>query len=439
MSESVKRKADDDVNTDSCTSKKQKEADISSYLIRTASFATILSYLSQENLVKVADENEFLLPIARRIFKEKYEDSAEVTNYHGSDDNLSMNLLKFFGNEIRHLKIIYQTKFRQFDHIIDQAVFNHCQKSFQSIRFVNADRYSMFKIKKPFENVTKVCFERGNICMPGSDFGKWFPAARELELLNFKLKESQDDDDDSLSLGKHCPNLERLIINNLQSNNNNLGFMKKIADFIALNPKLKSLTISNQTNLDYLLSMISGKASVMPDLQLNILENQVFGLNSSRFEKLKKLKIMNYNGSTIDRLKMTVNEAELMIFHGIKFTDQWFESIKGIKSVNTMVLYGDWETGVKRKFVKKVTEFPELKILLCPGIFSEDILELTTQSKSLKVLYVPGLEDFRPDMEVVRHTIETRGHKWKLIHHGDNQPVILDGQDYNNVFEFEKE
>lgn len=436
MSEPVKRKAADDVNTDSCINKKQKEGDISSYLMTNDSFATILGYLSQENLVNAADKYDFLLPIARRIFKEKYSDSAEVTNDHGSAGDLSMNLLKFFGNEIRHLKIIYETKFRQFDHIIDQAVFDQCQKSLQGIRFVNADRYSMFEIKKPFEKVTKVSFECGNICMPGSDFGKWFPAARELELMNLKFKESQND---GLSLGKHCPNLERMVINNLQSKDDNLGFMKAIGDFIALNPKLKSLTISNQTHLDYLLSLISSKASILPDLQLNILENPAFGSILSRFEKLKKLKIMNEHASTLDRLKMTFNEVELMIFYGIKFTDQWFESIKGIKSVKTMVLYGDWQTGVKRKFVKKVQEFPELKILLCPGIFSEDILELTTQSKSLKVLYVPGLEDVRPDMEVLRNTIETRGHKWKLIHHGDNQPVILDGQDYNNVFEFEKE
>lgn len=436
MSESVKRKPSEDVNTDS-SSKKQKECEIPSYLMTNVGWATILGHLSEENLVKVADENDFLLPIARRLFKQKFAHPIQVTNYHGSDGNSSIRLLNIFGNEIHDLKITYINKYRHFDHIIDQAVLDQCQKSLQRINFVNADRYSMFKIKKPFENVAKVSFERGNVCVAGLDIGKWFPAARELELLNLDLGKSQNSGG-RLSLGKHCPNLERLVINNLQSTDNSLGFMKKIADFIALNPKLKSITISNQNNLDHLLSVIASKASVMPNLELNILENPAVGLISSRFEKLKKVKIMSEIGS-MDRLKMTVNEAELIVFHGIKFTDQWFDSINGMKSVNTMVLYGDWQTGVKRKFVKKVKEFPELKILLCPGIFSEDFFELTTQSKSLKVLYVPGLEENRPDMEVVRSTIENSGHKWTLIHHGDNQPVILDGQDYNNVFEFEKE
>lgn len=440
MSDRIKRKAnddgDDDVNADK-SNKKQKESEISAYLMTNASLITILSHLSQENLVKVADENDFLLPIARHVFKEKFIDPVQITNHHGTDGNSSIKLLNIFGNEIYHLKIIYKNKFRQFDHIIDQAVFDKCQKMLQNISFVNADRYSMFKIKKPFEKVTKVTFEHGDICIPGLDFGKWFPAARELELSNLLFGASQNDDD-RLSLGKHCPNLEHLVINNLRSEDNNLDFMGAIGDLIALNTSLKSLTISHQKNLDYLLSIISSKASILPDLQLNILENPAFGVISSRFEKLKKVKIVNTHGS-IDRLKMTINEVELMIFYGIKFTDQWFESIEGMTSVKTMVLYGDWQTGVKCKFLKKVKTLPKLKILLCPGIFSEDILEVTTQSKSLKILYVPGLEEVRPDMEAVRNTIEQCGHKWKLIHHGDNQPVILDGQDYNNVFEFEKE
>lgn len=430
MSEPVKRKASNNFIAD-IVSKKQKESENSSRLMTFDSLAKILGYLSMDDLVEIVDGNELLRPVIRYVFKENFGNPAQVTNYHGPNGNSSIKLLKFFGNEIRHLKVAYDDKYRQFDYIIDQVIVDQCHKSLQNISFVSADRYSMFKINKPFAKVTKVSFDRGNVCIPALDIGKWFPEARHLELLNLKFHNMQKD----RLLGSHCPMLVRLDIENLRSKSGNLGYLEKIGDFIALNPQLKSLCISKQTNLDYLLSMVSTKAPNMPNLQLTISEHPTVGSISSHFNKLAKLKIMN-----VDHLKITVDEAELVIFHGINFTEQWFDLISNMKSVKTMVLYGDWKTGVSRKFVKMVKEFPELNILLCSGIFSELILELATQSKSLKVLYVPGSEDVCPDMELVRDAIETQSAiKWKLIHHGDNQPVILDGQDYHNVFEFEKE
>lgn len=129
------------------------------------SLAKILKYLAKKDLMEVVEEDIWLLPIARRVFEQKFHayfgDYASVTNeYETKRDEISASLdeLKYrrvFGNVIRKHVILYKVEYRSVDHIIDQAIVEHCHKSLEKLKIRNASRFSMLNINETFEKVTQ--------------------------------------------------------------------------------------------------------------------------------------------------------------------------------------------------------------------------------------------------------------------------------------------
>lgn len=139
--------------------------------------AKILKYLSKEELVKVVEEDDRLLPIARRVFTEKFSNYIVVTNEY---------------------------------------------------------RFSMFKINKAFEKVTYLALYKGNICNAATDISVYFPNMVLLQLNDLKSEIALY----GKMFGSCCPKLKSLkSANIITTNGSDLGW--KIAKIVALNPQLE--------------------------------------------------------------------------------------------------------------------------------------------------------------------------------------------------------
>lgn len=410
-----------------------------SLVVSDQCLVNILKYLSSDNLLKVVEDDNRLVAVARKVFKGKSAFGTTVTNkYDPIHEEIasSVKILQYFGYEIDRLVIRYLNAYRQFDHIIDKVIVKHCHKSLGHIIFDNATQFSMLKIDKPFEKVKSVNILNGDICAPVLDFAKWFPNANRLHLSNLKINEPQGDD----LFTKCCPNLEHISIHELHSVDCEVDYLENIAKLITSTTQLKNLEITKQECTVQLLALVSKEMPKCPELEL-IVDNAPYSpvVLSAHFEELKTLKWSNTYDEQ-EHIRVSVDQAENLIINDVDVTEHWLKSIEKNKKAKTIILDGSWTNDdITKKFVDKVKISTDLELLMCDTLSVNQIVELVTHFKNMKYFYVGGSTADRSQMENALKSIKAANEgKWRLSFYDDDHTIDVNNNSYRWYYEFER-
>lgn len=399
----------------------------------------ILKYLPDDDLLKVIEDDNRLVSVARKIFKGKSSFGTTVTNKYDpihEEISSSVKLLSYFGCEIDRLVISYLSEYRQFDHILDEAIVAHCHKSLQHITFNNATQFSMFAINEPFEQVHTVEIMNGEICAPVLDFAKLFPNANRLDMSMLHINEPAEDD----LFTKCCPNLERISIHQLHSVDFEVGYLGNIAKLITSTTQLKKLEITEQEHTVRLLALVSAEMPKCPELEIIVNEApNASDVLSSHFEELKTLKLVEIYDES-EQFRVSVDHVENLIFDNFDVTEHWLKSIEKNTKAKTIILDGEWANDdIAVQFVDKVKISADLELLMCGKLAVDQIVELATHFKKLKHFYVRGHEDDRPQMENALELLEAASEgEWQLKFHCPDDDLEFFGGSYCWYYGFEK-
>lgn len=216
--------------------------------------------------------------------------------------------------------MIYEEEYHHFNHIIEKAVLDHCTDSLERIHLMNAGRFSMFEIDKPFRNLSHVEMSNGTICSPFSNIAEWFPALQSLKLTNLQLHSTPAE---KIFDHRLCTELEKLEIRNLKSKNGGNVYMEKIAVLVQHSPNLSYIWIDNQDNVDELLGAIAELNPMLSNLYLNQFLGKPVGTATIHFKSLKQL---DFN-STEQTLNIAADEIEHLYIDsdGERFDEIWWK------------------------------------------------------------------------------------------------------------------
>lgn len=91
-----------------------------------------------EDLVKIVENDNDLLPLARIAFEEKFKNIGnEITNElqpgERNDEPFAIKLLKNFGGHIRKLKLTFNDDYQELNSIIEEAIINYGDDSIDEL------------------------------------------------------------------------------------------------------------------------------------------------------------------------------------------------------------------------------------------------------------------------------------------------------------------
>lgn len=343
----------------------------------------VLVDLAKENLLRAVKSNPRLLPIARRFIQPRYLDAFfELSNKTNSPE--SIEFLKLFGMVIKSLKLVYDEDYRRFDQNIDKMIFDYCSNSPYVIYLVNANRFSLFEIQKPFETVTKVILETGTICIPFSNIGKWFPKLQTLNLINLQLHSTPVD---KIFGNQLCRELKHLEIRNLKSKNGGNFYIKEISVLVKHSPKMSHIKIHDQHNIDELLKTIAEMNSYLPNLRLELHSSwsiqKSVGTSVIHFKSLKSLDFI--------RLKSPLNiftvGIENIRIDCERFDEKWLTLFKNNhKNAHEVCVAGEWiNDKVASEFVDLVKVMPNLqKMNVMAKLTATQVVDMISRSRSFQ-------------------------------------------------------
>lgn len=388
----------------------------------------IFRYCSFHDFVNIIEYDKKLNATARWVFQQKAQNTLiSVTNEIVAEKSIiaspSVKLLNRFGSDIDGLKLIYDEEYRRFDHIIEKAIINRCHKSLISLRIENMARYSMFDIKKPFINLEKLQIFGGTMCDLIPKFGKWFPNASYLRLVNLKFPKKHKEK----LAPNYCNALHKLSIRPTYATGESAFYAQWATDFVILNPQLTKLSVTYNSGM---LAMLSTKKPSLPNLHLEIfsdrypvldvLRNHVIG-SFIHFNELKKLTLRGH----VSRINVTANEigtldvylTNLISSDLLIFVEKG-TSIKSINIIRKWDIASDPDKVIE--VIGMIKGLKELSISSHSSITTKEIVGLVMRCKTLDYIFIHADEKMA----------EYLGIKEKL---GTEWEVTRDTALFNNV------
>lgn len=214
------------------------------------SLEKIFNRLDLQSLFNVAIANEWLRPVAGKIYNQKFRartvhvkpsKSNGILPLTEFEDTIAVNglkscllFLRCFGKFITHLKVGYRLNNDvAYDHV-NHYITTYCAKYLLQIEFDRTPSSFKELFCKPFANVEFAAICYGGLEQEFSSFPEWFPNIRHLKLNQLELEQQYS--------GVHFKHLDRLDVN--------LGFdyseLSEASAFSLLNAnqQLRNLIIS---------------------------------------------------------------------------------------------------------------------------------------------------------------------------------------------------
>lgn len=322
--------------------------------------ANMCDHLCTEDLMKVVEKDECLLPAVAIVFKERHLVHTELTltNKDGillTNESLNKAIIEAVGAKVRKLHLIYDDEYRPFDMILEKFVEDNLTKSLTAIKLVNAGRHSLAITKKPFEKVTDLYFDGGTLFSLFSRFGRLFPNVTELSLKDLKIHNTES-----------CEAFEK--VNTFKIENID-GEIRRIATFIALN-QLSYSSFRRQGNIAEFLALISKEKSRLPNLWLEIdLGTEYVGMEQVRFEQLHIL----YISGLEHKLNIHVQEMKGLFLNDAIIWGHWIELLKSAQKLEVLGINGEYESdSVAARYKEVLKKISENNLIYVNGFRLKD-------------------------------------------------------------------
>lgn len=211
----------------------------------------VFEYLSFDDLLSIAEANKRLRQAAGFVFARAFgtraiylnvtlsyrEGTVEVNDERISINDLktSLQILRNFGPWIKKLELAYAPfTFPQRREEVDRYIMKYCAASLTDLE-LNALAENSFKdLRKPFSNVEKVRFNFGTLGKKLTQFNRWFPKMRCLELMSNQFA-------DSKCIETSFPSLTELMVG-ASTESNGLKH-ENIVRSLSLNRQLTNLSL----------------------------------------------------------------------------------------------------------------------------------------------------------------------------------------------------
>lgn len=356
-------------------------------------------------------------------FEKKFENGlVKVTNIYKQNATQSIQSVKTlerFGGLITKLQVTYNDKHHRYDKELENAIIIHCQQSLIELELVNFDKNAFDHIKTPFPNVKKVCFKSGALNKFIAGFGKWFPNANSLDLIELKILKATD----KKYMEKTFPALEHLgVINPRQADEDfdykyasskEIKNLRKINIFtsddlyaaIRINPQLKSLALkhTNDDRREYYADDRDG-IKISPEflqflnetlLELKGLSLTITQLNfgdeaAVHFKNLKRLEMAFESSYTLDSFAISSDDLEFLSLAG-ELDEECAKFISLNKNVKKLKMNGLWKTAGIDAVLPLLSTLPKLKeieLQIGSGLTADSAIGILTGCKSLTKMVV---------------------------------------------------
>lgn len=377
----------------------------------------IFRYCSFYDFVNLIEYDKELSATARWVFQQQSQNdlvpvSNEIDPKKSINISPSVKLLNRFGSDIDGLKLVYDNDFRRFDHIIEKAIINRCHKTLVSLRIENMSRYSMFDIKKPFIHLDKLQIFGGTMCDLIPNFGKWFPNATYLRMMNLNFPKKNMEQ----LAPTYCPALRELYIRPNHVTGDSEFYAKWATDFVLLNPQLMKLSVTYHIGM---LSLLSTKNPCLPNLHLEIFSDRFPVLDVRNlmmgsiihFDKLRKLTLRGQ----VARINVTSNEITILDVYltNLRSSDlvNFVEKGSSIKSIN---IIRKWDAVSDPdniiNVIKQIIDLRELSFSSHSSISTKQIVELITKCTTLRYIFIHEDEE----MDEYPSIKEKLGAEWNI-------------------------
>lgn len=369
----------------------------------------IFRYCSFYDFVSIIEYDKELSATARWVFQQKAQNtlvpvSNEIDPEKGIMASPAVKLLNRFGSDIDGLKLVYDEEFRRFDHIIERAIINRCHKSLVSLRIENMARYSMFDIKKPFINLEKLNVFGGTMCDLIPKFGKWFPNASYLRLVNLKFPKKNKE----RMAANNCHALRELYIRPTHVTGESEFYAQWATDFVILNPQLTKLSVTYNTGM---LSLLSIKKPSLPNLHLEIFSDRfpvldvlrnLVGGSFIHFDKLAKLTLRGQ----VSRINVTANEiGTLDVFLTNLISSDLLNFVEKESSIESVNIIRKWDTVSDPdkvvEVIKQIKGLKKLSLSSHSSISTKEVVELVKRCPTLGYIFIHSDEEMAeyPDIK----------------------------------------
>lgn len=172
----------------------------------------ILKFLNHSDLLNVADVSKRFTECTKSVYKRKYgyrliindslqhvsscaPHSSETKCLFVSNLQASLKLLRNFGELIQTLSVTFNkihnlNKKIKVDRyvLLENYIMKYCSQndSLKELKLYNCRRYGFERIEYPFQGLEVFYFDNGYLGTSLSDFNRWFPKLRHLELKRVK-------------------------------------------------------------------------------------------------------------------------------------------------------------------------------------------------------------------------------------------------------------
>lgn len=380
----------------------------------------IFKYCTIDDLINIVDYDTYFIDAARSVFRKKFaKNCIRVTTEFDIDYKTatwSEKILKFFGCEIMKLSVNYNKGFHRFDEAMDKAILLQCRKSLLEIELTNPERFTMYGIEEPFQNVKVVSLVDGSFSKFITDFDKFFPAAHTLKLKNLKSEDYRG------KMKKNIKNYPVLKHFEIQRMGNQYEIEDPISKaIIKMNPQLKSL--SNVIDIEQLeideddenyRSWMEQEPAEIDTDEIYINENlpnlesfrlvisgdeyviQNMGIKK-HFKKLKELALVIEYPENLGALTnlISIDELEVLKLPGNYLDSNYMKLIRAYKHVKSIEMVCAWSQSYSNQLFEMFSTLPNLIHIQFSNCFNNKlspnkIIDLLTRCKLLNQLTVVG-------------------------------------------------
>lgn len=432
MNQTQKRKLDEEAIVAGGLSKKPKSEQKGPQLkdLKDECLIKIFKHLAIKDLVNIVGYNERFLTPARDVFGTKF--SSDIVNITREVKSTSeaVNLLKYFGSEIKKLKINYLNScYERFEFArIDDAIIKYCQATLVEIKFRFPNRNMMNGLKTPFEKVQKACFSVAECTQLITDFGKWFPNAETLE-----IKDMQESNSPTV---KNAPKLKNLFV----CFKSKMSIVHEVVApaIILSNPQLTTVSNTVIINRDgYIMDCLVKDAAddwiapkavwlhlqldrCLPQLKsLNLVIPREKGVGFKRgrgpfgempdkfqFDELTELLIDFEDSTVLKGMPIFTKKLEKLSLLGSNLDSNCLQLIRNNNTPSYIKMLGDLKSNnLTGNLVKLLSTLPNLKELHFPAPFMFEpryVIALLKKCKhlhKLAVLFTYSGSDYREKIE----------------------------------------
>lgn len=376
----------------------------------------ILEKLNLDDLLDIANTNEYCKRVAAEVFKNKYANKQMKLCKQKGDSSEEENLLhiscesvtKFF-NTFGYLSnrlALYLNIFPNKEQVVVMKAVNEYCYNLQELQVSSFIKAAFIDMKNPWEKLTTFILEKNKeseIADDGSlDLIRIFPALRRFHVQVYS--------DDSM-FNRHFPHLIEFHPKLYAQKADEIQY----TTFFEKNPQIQSMSMDR-----YNISLLQGAYAFLPrlkELSLNLPENwKSYGGPQLDFSSVEKLTVIDrVEGISTGKLAfkhIDTLDATITGRMGKIFDEEWISFIKTLQQLKSLTIKEIDNAGLSN-LAKNVNTLTEATVLCQGRIHSDPIVEIIKNNANMQ-RFIVNIRKVKYYSDVLDGLRKNLASEWKI-------------------------